>query len=69
VSFVFLKGVAQIDGVEKSNTMSGKVSALITEKEQKLLDILRELGYGEVIVTIKGGIPVHIEEIKKSIKL
>jgi len=49
--------------------MPSKVSVLITEKEKKLLDILREIGYGEVVVTIKGGIPVHIEEIKKSIKL
>ena len=67
VCLLFLsKGVARI---EKSNTMPSKVSVLITEKEKKLLDILREIGYGEVVVTIKGGIPVHIEEIKKSIKL
>jgi len=68
--FVFLEEVIKIDRIEKSNTVSSKrISALLTEKEQKLLDILRELGYGEVVVTIKGGIPVHIEEIKKSIKL
>jgi len=41
----------------------------LTEKEAKVLEVLRDLDYGELVVTVKGGIPVHIEEIKKSIKL
>ena len=40
-----------------------------TEQEQKLLEILRNLDYGEVRIVVKGGAPVHVEEIKKSIKL
>ena len=68
--FVFLKEVVQIDRIEKAKVASpGSVNVLISEKEKKLFDILRDIEYGEVVVTMKGGIPVHIEEIKKSIKL
>ena len=42
---------------------------LLTEKEQKLFEILRKLDYGEIRIIVKDGTPVHIEEIKKSIKL
>lgn len=42
---------------------------VITEKERKLFEILRKLEYGEVRIIVKDGVPVHIEEIKKSIKL
>jgi len=42
---------------------------LFNEKEQKLIEILRSLDYGELRITVKGGHPVHVEEIKKSIKL
>jgi len=40
-----------------------------TEQERKLVEILRQLDYGEVRIIVKAGVPVHIEEIKKSIKL
>jgi len=40
-----------------------------TEQGQKLLKIIKELGYGEMRIVIRDGVPVHIEEIKKSIKL
>ena len=61
----------KIEHKDKSNTNSSPeaVSALITEKEQKLLTILRNVDYGEVVIIVKAGTPVHIEEIKKSIKL
>ena len=41
----------------------------LSQKEKKLIEILRGLDYGELVVVVKGGTPVHIEEIKKSIKL
>ena len=40
-----------------------------TEKEQKLLQLIRELGFGELKVFIADGQPVRVEEIKKSVKL
>ena len=43
--------------------------AALSEKEHKLLEIIRNLDYGELLITVKGGVPVHLEEIKKSIKL
>ncbi|MCL2421107.1 MAG: hypothetical protein FWD03_04550 [Defluviitaleaceae bacterium] len=30
---------------------------------------MRGLDYGELRIVVKSGIPVHVEEIKKSIKL
>ena len=40
-----------------------------TEKEQMLLQLIREIGFGEVKVFIADGQPVRVEEIKKSVKL
>lgn len=39
-----------------------------TEKEQQLLDLIRELGFGEVHIFVANGQPVRAEEIKKSVK-
>ena len=41
----------------------------LTEQEQKLLELIKNLDYGEMRIVVKEGVPVHIEEIKKSIKL
>lgn len=40
-----------------------------TEKEEKLLKIIKEVKYGEVKIIIQDGLPIRIEEIRKSIKL
>ena len=42
---------------------------MITEKEKKILETIRNLDYGEVRVVVTAGEPTRIEEIKKSIKL
>ena len=39
-----------------------------TEKEEQLLKLIRELGFGEVHIYVANGQPVRAEEIKKSIK-
>ena len=49
--------------------MRKKDEVSLTEQEQKVFEILRGLDYGEMRIVVKGGIPVHVEEIKKSIKL
>ena len=40
-----------------------------TEAEQKVLAILREVKFGEIKVIIQDGIPIRVEEIRKSIKI
>lgn len=39
-----------------------------TEKEEQLLKLIRELGFGEIHIYVANGQPVRAEEIKKSIK-
>ena len=41
----------------------------LTEKEKKLLEIIRATEYGEIKITIQDKQPVSIDELKKSIKL
>ena len=40
-----------------------------SEKEEKLLQMIREIKFGEIHIYVADGQPVRIEEIKKSIKL
>lgn len=53
--------------------MSGSCEKLteaeLTEKERKLLAIIRKMDFGEVRVVVTDGVPTRVEEIKKSIKL
>ncbi|MPN01094.1 hypothetical protein SDC9_148297 [bioreactor metagenome] len=42
---------------------------VINAKEEKLLKIIKDVGYGEIKVIINEGNPIRIEELKKSIKL
>lgn len=42
---------------------------LPTEKELKLLEVIRSIEYGEIRIVVQDGKPIRIEEIKKSIKL
>ena len=39
-----------------------------TEKEKRLIQMIRELGYGEIRIYVTDGQPVRAEEIKKSVK-
>ena len=40
----------------------------LTEKEEKLLRLIREVKFGELHIYIADGQPVRAEEIKKSVK-
>ena len=65
-----IREAVSIDRTVNRDEFSSKGAKLPpTEQEQKLLEILRRLDYGEVRIIVKNGAPVHIEEIKKSIKL
>ena len=41
----------------------------LTEQEIRLLKLLRTVEYGEVRVLVQAGVPLRVEEIRKSIKL
>jgi hypothetical protein len=42
---------------------------VICEQEKRLLQMIREMKYGELHIFVSEGKPVRVEEIKKSIKL
>lgn len=44
-------------------------TAELTAKESQVIDIIRGIEFGEVRVVVTDGVPVRVEEIKKSIKL
>ncbi len=41
----------------------------LSDKEQKLLELLRKTRYGQVVIFMEDGEPVRIERIKESVKL
>lgn len=41
----------------------------LTEKEKKLIQMVRDIEYGELKIIIQDRTPVRIEEMKRSIKL
>ncbi len=46
-----------------------KKVVLLSEQEQKVIDIMRTINYGELRVVINNSKPVRVEEIKKSVQL
>ena len=41
----------------------------LTEQEMQVINIMRDIEYGELMVAIQGGKPVRVEEVRKSIKI
>lgn len=48
--------------------MGEKDQSKNTEKEEKLLQLIRKLKFGEIHIYVADGQPVRAEEIKKSVK-
>ena len=46
-----------------------RANVFLSEQEQKVITILRELKYGEVKVVVQDGIAIRVDEIRKSIKI
>lgn len=44
-------------------------SITVTEEEQKVIEIMRSISFGELRVIINNSKPTRVEEIKKSIQL
>lgn len=38
-------------------------------KEKRLIEFVRKLEFGEIKIIVQDGVPIRIEEMKKSIKL
>ncbi len=49
----------------KETTMTVQLSS----QELQLVEMIRNLDYGQLTITVKGGKPIHVEEIRKSIPL
>ena len=41
----------------------------LSEKEEKLIRLIREMGFGELRLFVADSQPVRLEEVRKSIKL
>ena len=41
----------------------------LSEREEKLISLIRGLGFGQVLIYVSDGQPVRIEEIRKSVKI
>ena len=48
--------------------MAQKEEIRLTEKEERLIKMIRELGFGELHIFVADSQPVRAEEIKKSVK-
>ena len=46
-----------------------KNGIILTKEEERLIEIIRKIDFGEARVVVNDGKPTRIEEIKKSIKL
>ena len=49
--------------------MDKYINYKLTEKEKKLIELLRSIQYGEFMVYIQNGNPERVERIKESVKL
>ena len=50
--------------------MNGKEEQIIiNEKEKHLIELIRDMEYGELKIVVQNSLPIRVEEIKKSIKL
>lgn len=41
----------------------------LDDKERRLLEFIRQLGYGEVVIKVQDGLPVMVERATEKVKL
>jgi hypothetical protein len=51
------------------STKEPETQLMLNEPEQHLIQMIRDIKYGEIHIFISNGQPVRAEEIKKSVKL
>lgn len=44
-------------------------SQKLDPKEENLIEIIHDIKYGELKIIVQDGLPIRVEELKKSIKL
>ena len=49
--------------------MQSEQKIVLTKAEKQLLELIRTLDYGEILVMIKDKKPIRVEEIRRSIQL
>ena len=47
----------------------GESKLVLTSKEAKVIELMRNIGYGEIKIVIQNHEPIRVEEITKSLKL
>lgn len=43
--------------------------ARISDQEWQVIRLIRDLGYGELVITVKESRPIRVEEVRKSIPI
>lgn len=61
------EGGAEMLSKEKDSIIKNNIE--LHEKELKLLEFIRRLGYGEILIKVQDGLPVMIERATEKIKL
>lgn len=41
----------------------------ISDQEWQVIKLIRDLGYGELVITVKESKPIRVEEVRKSIPI
>ena len=49
--------------------MGDGMKEYIQEHMPQLLQLIRQLDYGQLTITVKASAPIHVEEVRKSIPL
>lgn len=55
--------------INRRMSLEEKNKVEISDRERKVLDIMRKIDYGEIRIVINNSQPVRVEEIKKSVQL
>lgn len=63
------------DGAAKKNDRrrlmepTKKMKIEVSEQEYQIIELMRTIDYGEMVISIKGNKPIRIEEVRKSIQI
>ena len=41
----------------------------LDDKERRLIEFIRRLGYGEIVIKVQDGLPVLVERVTEKVKL
>ncbi len=52
-----------VKAVEENNEFQ------LSEKEKKVIELMRRIGYGKICIIVRDGEPIMIEEMRKSVTL